>query len=889
MRFRHGVMAIALTILIATGIGLGATLVGNQSTQAHGPDNDGVHPDHHKSIAHGAGSRCVNTRWADYPYDGYTHAAYTQGPRQGTYPVASVEANAEWINDVLGWEVHIKWTAPRYVLKSNSNERWACQPHTYIIQRSINGSSWADFASSRRDPATVRSSRRIGVYGPNTAFSTDELVSDEPTSRSPARYRVCGRFKAEKDDGVTYRSCVTSNTVHVGGPFWKPRITAGNLGTIVMTEGQRSVTIPVTTNPPPPAEFTSSSLRTQQVTARFTRPMTQGVGCPTGSIENQTQNVYFDADGNGTFTLQNPLSNDSVFTDDCQFKYTVGDHLFKQDIYIKEDDQWPIALNATTDEINASDGTITSSFEIEFTGANDCPALAGVKIPVTTSKSGRVENDDFTVSNPITMGEGDCTAKTAVNIRWEPDDETSTTSTSHGYLTASTKTSAAKNTYDQSSASIPSTSDTVTFTDTRTIIQFQSTSHSVPAQNTVSMPLQPQCADGTTGTQVNTPYKISTTGTNPRRIANGQAHYIPTANCFAEPITYEPGREFAHQQLKAELTGIPTGTTTTRILTSRKTSTIYVQADATTIIVSPSTIRMTEGRTGTTVSVKLSAQPTHNVKVSFQDGAKYTVTNDDPDQNSSDPLFFTDANWNTYKRITVSPTHDQDEDDEEGTITLTISSNDSTTPDQRYRGERATINYNITDDDEIARLHLSSFARPIFYADSDGNTDETDGYDDDAYVKLSTRFPARNTDPCYIEYVSIAIKGTGLKTHFGHPLADPVLDDFPFYVPYDDNPGRHWTVSQKSGYREYKATGWPGLIFHHYDDKTTDSEFIYHDTTPGEAKQGSIKSYAAGSGTRCPRDYFTTHIVNLPTNGSSPTLDPTKDYGPYHRVNYAVE
>ena len=80
-----------------------------------------------------------------------------------------------------------------------------------------------------------------------------------------------------------------------------------------------------------------------------------------------------------------------MFTDDCQFKYTVGDHLSKQDIYIKEDDQWPIALNATTDEINASDGTVTSSFEIEFTGANGCPALAGVKIPVTASKSGRVQ------------------------------------------------------------------------------------------------------------------------------------------------------------------------------------------------------------------------------------------------------------------------------------------------------------------------------------------------------------------------------------------------------------------------------------------------------------------------------------------------------------------
>ena len=887
MKFRHGLLAIAITILIATGIGLGATLVGNQATQAHGPDrNNGDHPNHHRGTTYNAGSRCVKTIWADYPYDGYTHAAYTQGPRQGTYPVASVNATADWINEDLRWEVRIKWTAPRYGLESTTNKRWACQPHTYIIQRSLNGGAWTDFASSRRDPATVRSSRRTGIYGPNTAFSTDELTNDEPATRSAARYRVCGRLKAEKDDGVTYRSCVTSNTVYVGGPNWEPRITAENLSPIVMTEGQRhSVNIPVIAYPPPPAEFTSSALRSQQVEARFTRPDTQGVGCPTGSIDNQTQNVYFDADGNGTFTMQNPLSNDSVFTDDCQFKYSVGDHHSESTIYIKEDDQWPIAINATTDEINASDGTVTSSFEIEFTGTNDCPRLAGVKIPVTTSKSGRVEDDDFTVNSPITMGDRDCDAKTAVNINWEPEDETSTTSTSHGHLTALTKTSAAKNTYDQSSASIPSTSDTVTFTDTRTIIQFQSSSHSVPAQETVSIPLQPQCAAGTTGTQVDTPYKISTTGTNPTDETPEQAlYYIPTANCFKSPIMYTPKRNLAGQQVTAELTGIPTGTTTTRILTSRKTSTIYVQADATTIIVSPSSVRLTEGRPGTSFAVRLSAEPTSDVNVRFQSGAKYTLTNADPAQDSDDTLTFTTTNWRSSQRITISAKHDQDEDDETGTTNIRASSSDP-----RYGGESVDINYTITDDDEIARLRLSSFARPILYPDSDGNTDETAGYDDDAYVKLSARFPARNTDPCYVEYISIAIKGTGLKTHFGHPLANPILDDFPFYVPYGDNPGRHWTVSQKSDYREYRATGWPGLIFHHYDDKTTDSEFIYHDTTPGSAKEGRIKSYAAGSATRCHGAYFTTHIVDLPTNGNSPTLDPTKNYGPYHRVNYAVE
>ena len=270
--------------------------------------------------------------------------------------------------------------------------------------------------------------------------------------------------------------------------------------------------------------------------------------------------------------------------------------------------------------------------------------------------------------------------------------------------------------------------------------------------------------------------------------------------------------------------------------------------------------------------------------VPLESGAKFTAANADTNKNATDPLTFTSVNWYDAQQIVVSANHDNNDQDDEGTITLTARSDDA-----RFAGETASVTYTITDDDEIAVLRFSSFAHPIFYADSDGNTDEANGHDDDAYVKVETRFPARNTDPCYVEYISMTIKAEGLKNHHGYPIAEPVLNQWPFYVPYGDNPGTNWAVSQKSGYKEYTRPRWPGIMFHHYDDEVTDSAFIYHDNTPGDAKEGTIKSYAIGNVTKCNDELYTLHLVDVPLDGSQPTLDSNRQYGPYHRVNFPVE
>ena len=230
----------------------------------------------------------------------------------------------------------------------------------------------------------------------------------------------------------------------------------------------------------------------------------------------------------------------------------------------------------------------------------------------------------------------------------------------------------------------------------------------------------------------------------------------------------------------------------------------------------------------------------------------------------------------------MTPKHDNDENDEQGTIRLT-----ATSTDPRYAGEKASVNYRITDDDELAALDFSYVSRPVFVADSDGNTDETNGYDDDAYVKLTARFTARNTDPCYVEYIYLDIKAQDMVTHSGHPMSDKLLDDFPLGVPYGDS--IYWTITQKSGYQEYTTTTWPGLTYQHYDDGIRDSVLIYEDNSPGQAAEGVIKSYAVGNMTNCNGNRYRLHTVDVPLDGSYPTRNPDLKYGPYYRVNFPVE
>ena len=877
--------ALAFTLAVATIFTVG--LLNMPTTQAHGPDNNqGSHPNHHNSLPYEAGSRCVNTRWANNPHDGYTHAAYTQGPQNGTHPVRGVTANPR--SDRGTWAVGIGWKAPRYGTEADApdgKKTYACQPYTYIIQRSLGNGAWTDFESSRRNPATVRSNKKSSVYGPNASYSTDDFRDGQPASRTTVRYRVCGRLESEENDGTTYRSCVTSNTIQVGNSVWNPIFTTSDYGTRTVSENSTTIGIPVSANPPPPDDFTSNAQRRTSVTMEISPHPTQGTGCPSDSIPSQTAEITFDGNGDGTFQMTNPKEQDSTFTDDCRFRYGTSGRTKHSTLYVKEDDQWPLTLRAdpsSMDSANATGGTVTGNVLIELTG--DCPTLAQVEVPVRTTAYGQVDADDFTIQDVASIGANDC-SESAVRVKWTLEEETNTISTSHGTLEVQIDSANAVNTQHGSNAAVAMSFAHIEFEDTRTTIGFEHKNHSIAAEETVTIQLTPPCASGTTGAQVDTPYEIRTNETPSKVLVstqNGKAQYVPSANCFAGPIQYTPLRENAGKHLTVEIMGRPVNTADTRILTRNKKATIYVSADATTLVLSPSSISLTEGGQDQDIRVKLSAEPTSNVTVSFESDSKLTAANGNPGQNESDPLSFTNSNWNTYQTITVSPQQDSDSEDDQGEIELNAISQDT-----RYADETASLNYTITDDGAIEPLEFTYFPRPVLIPDTDGNTDVPNGHEDDAYVRVTANFPARGSESCYVKYVYLAIKGQDLVNHYGYEMTDNILDNFPLVVPYG-NP-RYWNVAQKSGYKEYTIPTWPGLTFQHYDDGIQDSVLIYHDLTPGDAREGRIQSYAIGNLTNCNGKNYWMDVVDLPPDDSTPTLDPNRKYGPYHRVNFPVE
>ena len=657
MTKRNTVLGMIATALVTAGIAVALLQWNTSPTEAHGPDNEnGDHPHNHSGRAYRAGDRCINN-YQDQPHEGFSHAAYTQGTGKGTYPVVDVNASTEWINDEIGWEAQISWKAPRYGMEEAG--KWACQPHTYIIQRKIGNGSWTDFESSRRNPATVRFSRRHGTYGPHAAFSTDEMENDEPATLTKLQYRVCGRLQGETD---TYRNCVESPVIFAGGSTWAPQIYISHDATLDHTasESERTIDVSVSSNPPPPEDFTSNDRRTLPVTINITP--TSGAGCPQAPIPSQTQDVLFNTDGDGTFTLDNPKPNDSVFTDACEFTYRVGSGHGGTSLNITEDDRWDISVTSTKSVLDASDNTAQGLYSNVTVSVNGvCPSNEKIRIPILISATGGATADHYHHINhnqSVILGDGNCT-KTAAAVVWRPHQLVESTSTYCGAVTIRADAANAVNTLDNQPARANSASEIV--------------------------------------------------------------------------VLY----------------------------------------------------------------------------------------------------------------------------------------------DSRFHQEEVSVAFTVIDDDEIGALEFTSFPRPVLVPDSDGQTDETAGYVDDAHARVVIKFPAKGDNPCHIKYIYVSVTGENLVNHGGYRMSDNALNNFPFSVPYGDSL-RYWTVEQKTGYREYTLSTWPGQSFKHYDEETTDSEFILLESTAGDAKEGRITSYAAGNRTVCNDEY---HDADPPTSAGTN----------YHSVKFSVE
>ena len=105
--------------------------------------------------------------------------------------------------------------------------------------------------------------------------------------------------------------------------------------------------------------------------------------------------------------------------------------------------------------------------------------------------------------------------------------------------------------------------------------------------------------------------------------------------------------------------------------------------------VSPETLRITEGRSGS-YNVKLNTQPTHDVTVTVRSGDTSTATV------QPDKLTFTSTNWSSFQRVTVNAKPDDDAADDTTMLRHSVSSTDGA----YNTGETGvTVTVSVTDPD----------------------------------------------------------------------------------------------------------------------------------------------------------------------------------------------
>ena len=120
--------------------------------------------------------------------------------------------------------------------------------------------------------------------------------------------------------------------------------------------------------------------------------------------------------------------------------------------------------------------------------------------------------------------------------------------------------------------------------------------------------------------------------------------------------------------------------------------TVTVTDDDEAGITVPGTAAVTEA-SSTTVEVKLAAEPSGTVTVTFSDDGNSDVSWSGTTL-SGDALTFTTTNWNVAQMVTLTAAADDDFVNDSETLTLTASKSGG------YNGETAEITVTVTDDDE---------------------------------------------------------------------------------------------------------------------------------------------------------------------------------------------
>ncbi|MYB40071.1 hypothetical protein F4X86_02235 [Candidatus Saccharibacteria bacterium] len=854
---------------LVIGSGLVALLIGAQSAEGHG--------DGHGGRAWEAGSRCVSPSHFDNRHSGtaigtnhedFDGPAYTAGAGRGSGPVVDVRAESEYVSQ---WEATVSWKATGY---DNTSETWACQPYAYVIQRKIGTGNWEHWESERRYPATIESSKRHGVLGGQAGYSKDSSTDlNSLSGLADITYRVCGIAKSPYEtymdssqttsDLATFTaaldSCVTSNTVTLGGVPWEPTFTRTNADTF--NEGNGSISIALQSSPAPSERITK--------TIRWTANIVDGA-CDVSKNDSGEVDISFPTNGVGILSLANPNVPESAFVDDCRINYSLQQKSYSNtwssagsvEVYVR--DRSPVSIKYSTENtdprILSENGSANISPQTADNGATlwpnqlairvsvngatatdpsaNCPSLAQFTQILEITPYGGASSDDYRLSDTEkAFGGGFSCSRQFV---FELNDDSNVESSEgvsvrfaplrHNQSASNANTSLLSGSWGSSTAFSLSFIDEND--DGKVGVGLGRSSYSARAGDPLTVRVHgydhggragsSECDTNSFGAAVGLKVKLydpaDSSGTS-LLSEDAEVRY----SCYDDVTLQIPDNAASTLEVRLENVG------SRGKALSNDTASLTVLTDNTNLVV-PSALTLDEG-TSSSVSLRLSARPTADVTVTISGSLRGDIT---VSPGLSSTLTFTPSNWSSYRSLTVTAAQDLNTSDSVSTLDFTAASTDT-----RYDGETASLTIR-SDDDDSPHIAFTSFPQPVLHRD------------DKVAVKVT--FPAYDSgqDACYIYWIELYTERSNLTLEDnGYPAADTISTWF--YVPYDPEDDA-WTVEETySGstllYRDY-TDSYNQVTFRHYENGQ-DSVFTWNDPTPSYAQGGTIKFYSIGSRVQC--------------------------------------
>ena len=807
----------------------------------------GEHHVHHGK-AWRAGSRCINPDHIAERHTNpggvlvlgqhrdYSSTPYTEGPDMGTSPATNFRiTQMRPIGD--NWEADLAWQAPRFTYDTDGmgnvipeSRRWACQPHTYQLQRRIGtGGTWDAWDVGSRT-SEVRSRRFDYDYD---GYGRAQFKYPASNAETTVHFRVCNKFA----DG-TVGNCTGTVSRTMGGQIWYPRIVATQQAADIW-EDTAQVTYSLQAIPAPDRNTT--------------------VRIKNASNNDRVQTVTFDTNGDAEITIPNPrYSNDSVFTGNrrvsvgLSFETTLhsGD-VTRPDrsglfLLVKEDD--PILVNVdfpdTSPALYSVDGGNTQTTNPSGTVIH--PGKFRVRISCNESGASwsglEFESSDTAVVPSKTVNFG-CASSFIMEAK-----AVGTFAITRGSLATNTVT-VGRDTYEFEFTGDTTFSGEVVAPSTapeRLGVGFERMMSVVDEGDPITMQVrgydyenryQPWLCDPASNGEVNVRVRLADDDE-----ANAQIDevLVPLSKHCSKAVefTLPPGREqVGFYTAKFNYTSDDNfehrteGSGSNRVsLTGYEKHSIEVRRTKF-VVAQPTELRINEGSSAN-LRIRLNDAPTHDVTLDISDGCGGGRVCTSPTANTDDEITFTPSNWSSWQTINISAAHDTSTNDVTRTRTWTATSDD-----RGYSGEKVSITETMVDDDPGPPLAFKSGMQTTLSRDDK--------------VTLRFRIPHVNLSDDLAQATLYRIHSIGLYVLLednvtedgGHPYSDTW--ELLYHVP---EPGEH----DSNGifeYTEYWSDGRELSRTRHYESGR-DGEVEIYFWAPSDASGGRIKLFSASTGSK---------------------------------------